>query len=115
MPNPTTKQDQLRRLREEMFAASERASAPRPATRIVTPVTQNVTPVTKNVTSVTRNVTPVTQGVTPCPECERLRKENADLKRQLAEAKAPPLTAAERARRHRERKRNGGNAPATGL
>ena len=51
-----------------------------------------------------RNVTDQRNGVT-CPHCAELEAKVARLMRLLSEAKPPPMSAAERMRRMRERKR----------
>lgn len=79
----------------------------------VTPVTKpRNAPITNPVT-VTQNVTPpVTQIVTRCLECERLEQEIerltaevVHLKRELAKSVLPTMTAAERMKKMRERRK----------
>jgi hypothetical protein len=48
----------------------------------------------------------VAMAATPCPECERLRTEIAQLRQQLRDGKPQPMTAAERMRRTRQRRRD---------
>jgi hypothetical protein len=91
------------------------ASTVTPSSVTPQPVTGRVTdhPVTERVTERVTWQTPVTERVTvterPCPECERLRARIADLETQLrdirAEARVPAMTAAERQRRSRQRRR----------